>query len=92
MDILRLLDEELAMWMPRFMMEIRNKDGGYYLPPPPEHIVLFSDGTSAPTVLHDGERSIDLLTNACFHQLCQVLNSKMTNLKKARYYWLEQLL
>jgi hypothetical protein len=38
-------------------------------------------------IVTDGARSIYLLTDACFHQLYQVLDSEMNNFKKARYYW-----
>ena len=74
-DIFRLSDEELVVWMPRFVMEIRSKDGSYYPPPPPN--TLYSLVMGLQRLLCDGTRSINLLTDVRFHQLRQVLDSEM---------------
>ena len=73
-DLNGVTDTDLAVWTPRFVLEVRNKDGEHYLPN-----TLYSLVMGLQRQLR-GARCVNLLTDAHFFQVHQVLDSEMWRL------------
>ena len=73
-DLNSVTDTDLTVWTPRFMLEVRNKDGEHYQPN-----TLYSLVMGLQRQLR-GARCVNLLTDARFFQVHQVLDSEMWRL------------
>ena len=71
-DLNSVTDTDLAVWTPRFVLEVRNKDGEHY---PPN--TLYSLVMGLQRQLRGAARCVNLLTDARFFQARQVLDSEM---------------
>ena len=75
-DLNSVTNTDLAVWTPRFVLEVRNKDGEHY---PPN--TLYSLVMGLQRQLRGVVRCVNLLMDARFFQARQVLDSEMRRLR-----------
>ena len=76
-DLNSATDTDLAIWTPHFVLKVRNKDGEHY---PPN--TLYSLIMGLQRQLHGAARCVNILTDARFFQVRQVLDLKMRQLRR----------